>query len=111
MSGQNQKTDKRRAWPIIIMNFTGVYDYEAFARNNKFIWLDCRHLYGTEGYCDRDGTLALKRMIADYPAEGVHFIDSGNYHYLTKFWTDKLETPFSPKTCRKKQILMLHISK
>ena len=29
MSGQNQKTDKRRAWPIIIMNFTGVYDYEA----------------------------------------------------------------------------------
>ena len=36
------------AWPIIIMNFTGVYDYEAFARNNKFIWLDCRHLYGTD---------------------------------------------------------------
>ena len=95
MSGQNQKTDKRIAWPIIIMNFTGVYDYEAFARNNKFIWLDCRHLYGTDGYCDREGALALKGMIADYPAEGVHFIDSGNYHYLTKFWTDKLETPFS----------------
>ena len=55
MSGQNQKTDKRIAWPIIIMNFTGVYDYEAFARNNKFIWLDCRHLYGTDGYCDREG--------------------------------------------------------
>ena len=95
MSGQNQKTDKRIAWPIIIMNFTGVYDYEAFAWNNKFIWLDCRHLYGTDGYCDREGALALKGMIADYPAEGVHFIDSGNYHYLTKFWTDKLETPFS----------------
>ena len=47
------------------------------------------------GLLYRDGTLALKRMIADYPAEGVHFIDSGNYHYLTKFWTDKLETPFS----------------
>lgn len=31
MSGQNQKTDKRIAWPIIIMDFTGVYDYEAFA--------------------------------------------------------------------------------
>ena len=37
MSGQNQKTDKRIAWPIIIMNFTGVYDYEAFARNNKYM--------------------------------------------------------------------------
>ena len=61
MSGQNQKTDKRIAWPIIIMNFTGVYDYEAFARNNKFIWLDCRHLYGTDGYCDREGALLIIR--------------------------------------------------
>ena len=26
----------------------------------------------------RPGALALKGMIADYPAEGVHFIDSGN---------------------------------
>jgi len=49
MSGQNQKTDKRIAWPIIIMNFTGVYDYEAFARNNKFIWLECCHLYCHDG--------------------------------------------------------------
>ena len=41
------------------------------------------------------GGFGFEGMIADYPAEGVHFIDSGNYHYLTKFWTDKLETPFS----------------
>lgn len=40
MSGQNQKTDKRIAWPIIIMNFTGVYDYEAFAGTiNLYGWI------------------------------------------------------------------------
>ena len=27
--------------------------------------------------------------------EGIHFIDSGNYHYISKFWTDKIKTPFS----------------
>ena len=37
----------------------------------------------------------MKRVIAGYPAEGIHFIDSGNYHYLTKLWTDKLRVPFS----------------
>ena len=26
---------------------------------------------------------------------GVHFIDSGDYHYLTEFWTDKLTQPFN----------------
>ena len=31
MSGTKyKKQNKRIAWPIIIMNFTGVYDYEAF---------------------------------------------------------------------------------
>lgn len=77
------------------MDFTGVYNYESFTRNQNCIWLDCRHLYGTECYCDEEGAASLRRLIADYPAEGLHFIDSGNYHYLTKFWTDKLTYPFS----------------
>lgn len=75
------------------MNFTGVYNYESFARNRQFVWLDCQHLNGTECYCDEEG--ALQRMIADYSPQGIHFIDSGNYHYVTKFWTDKLTTPFA----------------
>lgn len=51
-------------------------------------------LYGTEGYRDRDGTFALKRMIADYPAEGNTY----RFRQLSLFdqiLTDKLETPFS----------------
>lgn len=62
---------------LIIMDFTGVYNYEPFIRNQNCIWLDCRHLYGTECYCDEEGAASLKRLIADYPAEGIHFIDSG----------------------------------
>ena len=61
----------------------------------RFPSLDCRHLSGTRGYCDKEGIRKLKRVIAGYPAEGIHFIDSGNYHYLTKLWTDKLRVPFS----------------
>ena len=52
-------------------------------------------LNGTECYCDEEGASALQRMIADYSPQGIHFIDSGNYHYVTKFWTDKLATPFA----------------
>ena len=77
------------------MNFTGVYDYEPFSHNKKFTWLNCTHLQGVECYCDKESAHALKRVIANYPADGIHFIDSGNYHYLTKFWTDKIQQPFS----------------
>lgn len=77
------------------MNFTGVYDWERFAHERNYQWVDCTHLKSTECYCDQEGAAALKRLIAGYPASGIHFIDSGNYHYLTKFWTDKIQEPFS----------------
>ena len=80
---------------VIIMNFTNVYKWERFSHDRNYIWLDCTHLEGTECYCDRESAEALKQLMADYPAEAIHFIDSGNYHYLTKFWTDKLQKPFS----------------
>ena len=27
-------------------------------------------------------------------AEGIHFLDSGNYHYVTKLWLDQVKEPF-----------------
>ena len=82
--------------PIVIMNFTNVYKEEAFARHSPdFAWIDCTHLSGTDCYCDAEGAAAIRRLIAAYPPEGIHFIDSGDYHYLTKFWTDKITEPFS----------------
>lgn len=80
---------------VIIMNFSGVYKEETFARNPRFTHLDCSHLHGTDSYCDEEGQRAIRRMIEPYPARGIHFIDSGDYHYVTKFWTDKIKTPFS----------------
>lgn len=77
------------------MNFSGVYDEERFARNPRFTHLDCSHLLGTDCYCDEEGSRSIRRMIEPYSAEGVHFIDSGDYHYVTKFWTDKIKSPFS----------------
>lgn len=80
---------------VVIMNFSGVYDMEGLPHNSRYKWLDCRHLSGTDCYCDEEGKNALVKLIGECPAGGVHFIDSGNYHYLTKFWTDRITRPFS----------------
>lgn len=81
--------------PVVIMNFSRVYTQEAFARNPRFIHLDCTRLQGTDCYCDDEGQRSIRQLIAPYSAEGIHFIDSGDYHYVTKFWTDKITRPFS----------------
>ena len=34
--------------PIILLNFTGVYDLEAFASNKNIIHVDCRDMKGVD---------------------------------------------------------------
>jgi arginase family enzyme len=80
---------------IVIMNFTGVYEIESFFKDIDAEWIDCKNIPGTFGYCDSSAAELIKRKIQKYTPYGIHFIDSGNFHYISKFWTDKIETPFS----------------
>jgi arginase family enzyme len=91
----NRKRMKVKREPIIIMNFSGAYEYEPFANNPDFIHLNCSHLNGADCYCNQETSKKIKSIIAPYSAEGIHFIDNGNYHYITKFWIEKLNQPFS----------------
>lgn len=48
---------------------------------------------GTTGYCDDQAAAVIRRRIKDCSAEALHFIDNGNYHYLSYFWLEKLKQP------------------
>lgn len=56
--------------------------------------MDFRGLSGTRGYCDAEAAREIRRRLEDIPANALHFFDSGNYHYLTLFFLEKLKTPF-----------------
>lgn len=79
------------------MNFSGIYEtesfYETVPQENR-IWLDCRTIPGTNCYCDEEGERELKERMEPLGAEGIHFLDSGNYHYVTKLWLDQVKEPF-----------------
>ena len=47
-------------------------------------------------YCTPEAEAEMKTRIKDLEFSGIHFLDSGNYHYLSKFWIEKIEKPFSP---------------
>lgn len=50
---------------------------------------------GTNCFCDAASASTIMKRINSYSPEGIHFIDSGNYHYVSKFWIDKIKEPFS----------------
>lgn len=81
---------------VVLMNFSGIYEtesfYETVPQENR-IWLDCRTIPGTNCYCDEEGERELKERMEPLGAEGIHFLDSGNYHYVTKLWLDQVKDP------------------
>ena len=79
----------------VIMNFSGIYEEETFYKDREVCWINCRDISGVNGYCSDDAQEEIRKRIWDYDYRGIHFLDSGNYHYLSKFWLEKIEEPYS----------------
>ena len=94
----------------VIQDFTGVYAEQPFMQglrkdavqssagpDAKIRWIDCSDIPGTDCYCDDEAVTAIRKQIASAgitDASGIHFFDNGNYHYMSKLWTDQVQEPF-----------------
>ena len=107
---------------ITVQDFTGVYAEQPFmqelraaAETSKDVrWLDCTKIVGTDCYCDDDAIKEINELIDNAEsnskcecdsiienrgnstsAPDIHFFDNGNYHYISKLWTDRVQEPFT----------------
>ncbi len=75
---------------------TDAYLHQSFYQSNeKLNIIDCRDIEGTRCYLDDVAKEELIKRISSEPADGIHFIDSGNYHYLTLLWLRKITVDFN----------------
>lgn len=101
---------------ITVQDFTGIYDYQPFmqklrekaANSTDIQWLDCSKIIGTDCYCDDDAIKEINELIENAERDSgdfnnncaeaaprIHFFDNGNYHYMSKLWTDRVQEPFT----------------
>ncbi|WP_294377860.1 arginase family protein [uncultured Clostridium sp.] len=80
---------------LTIMNFSNIYKDEKFYKGENINWIDCSDINGTSCYCDEYAEKSIKAKIENLKPYGLHFIDSGNYHYVSKFWIEKIERDFN----------------
>ena len=69
---------------IVIMDFSGIYQEEQFYEGEQISWIDLSDISGTNCYCDGDAQAQILERMEKYPVSGIYFIDSGNYHYMSK---------------------------
>ncbi|MGI6107655.1 MAG: hypothetical protein ACOX8B_06935 [Lachnospiraceae bacterium] len=55
---------------------------------------DLSDIRGTNFFCDEKAAAELRERLAGVPASGIHRIDSGDCHYLTLFFLEKIRRPF-----------------
>lgn len=81
----------------VIMNFSGIYKNQNFYKNyaeEEISWTELSDLSGCNCYCDAEASDRIRKEIQAFTGKGIHFIDSGNYHYMTRLWLEKLQIPF-----------------
>lgn len=80
----------------VIMNFSGIYKNQNFYKNyaEEIFWTELSDLSGCNCYCDAEASDRVRKEIQAFTGNGIHFIDSGNYHYMTRLWLEKLQIPF-----------------
>lgn len=79
---------------IILMNFTDIYKEQQFYRETDPIWLELSHLTGCNCYCDEEAAGMMRKELQTLPEDSIHFLDSGNYHYISLLWLEKIDKPF-----------------
>ena len=83
---------------IIIMDFSGIYRQQQFWQDGEIqkniSWVEVQELPGSNCYCDEDAMDILRQKLEKFETDGIHFIDSGNYHYMSRIWLEKLCVPF-----------------
>ena len=84
---------------LLIADFTGVYAEEGFLqelqeRGVPYRLVGLGDIEGTTCYCDPDAEAEISRRLVPEPTEQIRWIDSGDYHYVTKILAAREPEPF-----------------
>ena len=85
---------------LLFADFTGVYAEEGFLQQLQERGVSYRQvglcdIEGTTCYCDPAAEAEISRRLAPEPGERMRWIDSGDYHYVTKILAAREEAPFT----------------
>ena len=56
--------------------------------------VDCRDVQESRLYCSAEACQKLRSRLSTVPLHALHWIDSGDFHYLSVFFLERIEEPF-----------------
>lgn len=84
---------------LVIADFTGVYEEQGFLRELQdrgvpYHRVRLDDIDGTNCYCDPGAEAEIRRRLEPWASSGIRWMDSGDYHYVTKILAGFQTEPF-----------------
>ena len=82
---------------LYALDFSGALDAEAMREAlpaSGLSVIPCRDIEGTSCFCDGEAEAEILRRTVPVPWKAIHWIDSGDFHYLTSLLCRKADEPF-----------------
>ncbi len=79
----------------LLLDFSHTYPEGIEKEAQNLERMDMGDISGTTMYCSGEAEQKIRERLKDYGPDGIHFLDNGNYHYVTKFFTEKIRIPFA----------------
>ena len=76
-----------------ILKLSSLYDDESWSIPGASV-INLQGLEGSNCYCSPAAESVMRSAIAGERLSGVHWIDSGDYHYISKLWMERINGPF-----------------
>ncbi|MBP3754665.1 MAG: arginase [Lachnospiraceae bacterium] len=66
------------------------------SESDEVIRISCKDIPGRNMYCDDEAYEEIRNRLKSYPAAetGIHFIDTGNYHYMSRIFTSFIDRKY-----------------
>ena len=78
----------------IALNFTDQYKSRSFHDINRFKTVNMTDISGSTGYCSEKAAKEIRSRIQNISLSEEHYLDNGNFHYLSYFFIERIEEEF-----------------
>lgn len=79
----------------ILLDFTHTYGNIKETADRGLRYVDLSDIQGTDMFCTKEAAAEIRKRLKNIGPCGIHFLDSGNYHYISLFFAEKIQEPFS----------------
>ncbi|WP_077324651.1 arginase family protein [Virgibacillus siamensis] len=80
---------------VTLLNFDGAYTKQSFYRNGPYNWIELESMPNTNLFCEKDNLRHIDDKLLQRRPNNLHFIGSGNYHYISYVLQSRIEKPYT----------------